>query len=60
MSLARDLLPHERHDHGFMFAAEGGTWLWRSTFIRRVLKPAVNGNQDACELALVPCRFDRA
>jgi integrase len=28
-----------------VFTAEGGTWLWRSTFIRRVLKRAVNGNE---------------
>ena len=35
----------ERHDNEFVFTAEGGTWLWRSTFIRRVLKPAVNGNE---------------
>ncbi|SDP26854.1 tyrosine-type recombinase/integrase [Lentzea jiangxiensis] len=36
----------ERHDNEFVFTAEGGTWLWRSTFIRRVLKPAVNGNEE--------------
>jgi integrase len=35
----------EQHDNEFVFTAEGGTWLWRSTFIRRVLKPAVNGNE---------------
>lgn len=35
----------ERHDNEFVFTAECGTWLWRSTFIRRVLKPAVNGNE---------------
>ncbi|WP_157984843.1 site-specific integrase [Lentzea terrae] len=35
----------ERHDHEFVFTDEGGTWLWRSTFISRVLKPAVNGNE---------------
>jgi integrase len=35
----------ERHDNEFVFTAEGGTWLWRSTFIRRVLKPAVNGDE---------------
>jgi len=36
----------DRHDNEFVFTAEGGTWLWRSTFIRRVLKPAVNGNEE--------------
>jgi integrase len=30
----------------FMFTADGGTWLWRSTFTQRILKPAVNGNED--------------
>jgi integrase len=35
----------EQHDNEFVVTAEGGTWLWRSTFIRRVLKPAVNVNQ---------------
>jgi hypothetical protein len=29
-----------------VFTAEGGTWLWRSTFIRCVLNPAVNGNEE--------------
>jgi integrase len=27
----------ERHDNEFVFTAESGTWLWRSTFIRCVL-----------------------
>ena len=36
----------ERHDNEFVFTAEGGSRLWRSTFIRRVLKPAVNGNEE--------------
>jgi integrase len=35
----------ERHNNEFVFTAEGRTWLWRSAFIRRVLKPAVNGNE---------------
>ena len=35
----------ELNDNEFVVTAEGGTWLWRSTFIRRVLKPAVNGNE---------------
>jgi integrase len=29
-----------------VFTAEGGTWLWCSTFTQRILKPAVNGNED--------------
>ncbi|SMD25927.1 hypothetical protein [Kibdelosporangium aridum] len=28
-----------------MFTTQSGKWLWRSTFIRRVLRPAVNGNE---------------
>jgi hypothetical protein len=36
----------DQPDNEFVFTAEGGTWLWRSTFIRRVLKPAVNGNEE--------------
>ncbi|MCP3798474.1 site-specific integrase [Allokutzneria sp. A3M-2-11 16] len=36
----------ERHDNEFVFTTESGNWLWRSTFIRRVLKPAVNGNEN--------------
>jgi integrase len=33
-----------RHSHEFVFTTESGTWLWRSTFNRRVLRPAVDGN----------------
>ncbi|HET9143307.1 tyrosine-type recombinase/integrase [Actinophytocola sp.] len=33
-----------RHPHEFVFTTESGTWLWRSTFSRRVLRPAVDGN----------------
>jgi integrase len=32
------------HDHDFVFTTASGTWLWRSTFARRVLRPAVDGN----------------
>lgn len=28
----------------FVLTTESGTWLWRSTFNRRVLRPAVDGN----------------
>jgi integrase-like protein len=34
----------QRHDTEFIFTTESGNWLWRSTFIRRILKPAINGN----------------
>jgi integrase len=30
----------ERHDNEFVFTTETRTWLWRSTFIRRLLRPA--------------------
>jgi integrase len=36
----------QRHHGDFVFTTESGTWLWRSTFIRRVLNPAINGNLD--------------
>jgi hypothetical protein len=36
----------ERRDNEFVFTADGGTWLWRGTFTQRILKPAVNGNED--------------
>ena len=44
ITLLRDYL--KRHDNEFVFTAEGGNWLWRSTFTQRILKPAVNGNED--------------
>ncbi|WP_410594187.1 hypothetical protein [Amycolatopsis sp. lyj-23] len=28
-----------------MFTAPGGTWLWRSTFLRRVFRLAVDGSE---------------
>ena len=30
----------------FVFTADGGNWLWRSTFTQRILKPAINGIED--------------
>jgi integrase len=36
----------QRHTVDYVFTTQSGTWLWRSTFIRRVLGPAVNGNRD--------------
>jgi hypothetical protein len=32
-----------RHRYGFVFTTPSGTWLWRSTFLRRVFRPAVDG-----------------
>ncbi|WP_350310733.1 tyrosine-type recombinase/integrase [Amycolatopsis sp. RTGN1] len=29
--------------YGFVFTTPSGTWLWRSTFLRRVFRPAVDG-----------------
>ena len=34
-----------RHRYGFVFTTPSGTWLWRSTFLRRVLRPAVDGSE---------------
>ncbi|RSM77811.1 hypothetical protein DMH04_34400 [Kibdelosporangium aridum] len=36
----------QRHDHEFIFTTKTGKWWWRSTFLRRVLQPAVNGNEN--------------
>ncbi|NGY61610.1 hypothetical protein G7043_22025 [Lentzea sp. NEAU-D13] len=36
----------EQHDNEFVFTAEGGTWLWRSTLIRRVLNPQSTATKD--------------
>ena len=44
IKLLRDYL--KRHDNEFVFTADGGTWLWRSTFTQRILTPAINGNED--------------
>ncbi|WP_232836821.1 tyrosine-type recombinase/integrase [Lentzea terrae] len=44
IKLLRDYL--KQHDNEFVFTADGGNWLWRSTFTQRILKPAVNGNED--------------
>jgi integrase len=32
------------HPFDFVFTTASGNWLWRSTFIRRVLRPAIDGN----------------
>ncbi|MEU8632788.1 tyrosine-type recombinase/integrase [Amycolatopsis sp. NPDC048633] len=34
-----------RHRYGFVFTTPSGTWLWRSTFLRRVFRPAVDGSE---------------
>lgn len=34
----------DTHPYEYVFTTPSGTWLWRSTFIRRVLRPAADGN----------------
>lgn len=34
------------HPHEYVFTTSSGTWLWHSTFDRRVLRPAIDGNLD--------------
>ena len=34
-----------RHQYEFVFTTPSGTWLWRSTFLRRVFRPAVDGSE---------------
>ncbi|NGY65342.1 hypothetical protein G7043_41260 [Lentzea sp. NEAU-D13] len=46
----------ERHDNEFVFTAEGGTWLWRSAFIRRVLNSRPTTTMDARNPASAECR----
>lgn len=42
--LVRLLRRHlESHPFEFVFTTSRGTWLWRSTFDRRVLRPAIDG-----------------
>jgi integrase len=33
-----------QHRYGFVFTTPSGTWLWRSTFLGRVFRPAVDGS----------------
>lgn len=35
------------HEHPYVFTSIRGRWLRRSTFIRRVFRPAVDGNSDS-------------
>jgi integrase len=34
----------ETHPFEFVFTTPSGTWLWRSTFIRRIFRPAADGH----------------
>jgi integrase len=34
------------HPYEYVFTTRNGTWLWRSTFDRRVFRPAADGNLD--------------
>ena len=34
-----------QHPYEFVFTTPSGTWLWRSTFLRRVFRPAVDGSE---------------
>ncbi|WP_169739720.1 hypothetical protein [Amycolatopsis taiwanensis] len=40
------------HPYEYVFTTESGTWLWRSTFARRILRPAADGNPDASDPAI--------
>ena len=34
------------HPYEYVFTTSSGTWLWRSTFNRRIFRPAIDGNHD--------------
>jgi integrase len=34
-----------QHPYEFLYTTQSGTWLWRSTFLRRVFRPAVDGSE---------------
>ncbi len=38
-----------QHPFQFVFTTPSGTWLWRSTFIRRVFRPAVDGTHPGLQ-----------
>ena len=42
----------DSHPYEYVFTTEPGTWLWRSTFTRRVLRPAADGNLDVANPAV--------
>lgn len=48
----------ETHPYEYVFTTPSGTWWWRSTFIRRILRPAADGNLDTAEptVRTVPVR----
>jgi len=48
----------ETHPYEYVFTTPSGTWWWRSTFIRRILRPAADGNHDQAEptVRTVPVR----
>jgi integrase len=42
----------QRHAHEFVFTTASGTWRWRSTFNRRILRPAIDGNLHTLDPAV--------
>lgn len=40
------------HPYEYVFTTESGTWLWRSTFTRRILRPAADGNLGVAKPAV--------
>ncbi|WP_162186140.1 tyrosine-type recombinase/integrase [Amycolatopsis jejuensis] len=44
----------ETHPFEFVFTTPSGCWWWRSTFIRRVFRPAVDGTRDGRAVAVRP------
>lgn len=49
----------ERHANEFVFTTEGGTSLWRSTFIRRVLNPPSTATKTSHAHEFGLSRLDR-
>lgn len=43
VALLREHLAQHRYE--FVFTTPSGTWLWRSTFLRRVFRPAADGSE---------------
>lgn len=42
----------DTHPYEYVFTSESGTWLWRSTFTRRILRPAADGNLGVAKPAV--------
>ncbi len=42
----------DTHPYEYVFTTESGTWLWRSTFTRRILHPAADGNLGVAKPAV--------